>query len=380
MTSRRWMSWFPIVVALFLPLLRAMGQGVIHIDGRPSCAACRIELVQVAVLAPPDDAESVGLGSPVVHSSDGRWATLNAFPNANRILVFAPDGKFLRQLGASGRGPGEFTRIAALTFGPGDTLYAWDQGRLAVFAPNLAFVRNEPWTDRIYSGLARPNGSFVVRAVIRAGASLGSPVHVVTPAQGIVRSYGSADKSVLPACDNTCNVNMNPGVAGDEVIVNAHNRYSWTVWGDDGKLRGDYVVDSPWFKYWTQSPGNWIAGEVPPPPILSRVSHDTIGRIWTSASRAPANWVRRPLPAGLTAFAGGVGSKDRAAMNDFMMKQMDDREVVIEVVDLKSRRVVASQVFPGSIGLPEWPYVSRLRERDTGELEIVISRLVLTDR
>jgi hypothetical protein len=66
----------------------------------------------------------VRAGKPL---ADGRIVILNA---GNReMLFFGPDGRFLRSVGRSGSGPGEFLDPRWLGLGDGDTLYVWD-GRL----------------------------------------------------------------------------------------------------------------------------------------------------------------------------------------------------------------------------------------------------------
>lgn len=73
--------------------------------------------------------------------SDG--TLLVADGQANEIRAFDAQGKYLRTMGRSGGGPGEFRGLHALYLLPGDTVAAFDyQGaRLAFFAPTGSFVR-----------------------------------------------------------------------------------------------------------------------------------------------------------------------------------------------------------------------------------------------
>jgi hypothetical protein len=59
------------------------------------------------------------------------------FSDATAAWVFDTAGKFLRQLGRAGKGPGEFDAIASIGFF-GDTMWAWDRGndRLTFFRPD----------------------------------------------------------------------------------------------------------------------------------------------------------------------------------------------------------------------------------------------------
>lgn len=79
--------------------------------------------------------------SHALRLSDG--TLLVADGQANEIRAFDAQGRFVRKMGRSGGGPGEFRGLESLHLLPGDTVAAYDYmaGRLSYFAPGGAFVR-----------------------------------------------------------------------------------------------------------------------------------------------------------------------------------------------------------------------------------------------
>ncbi|WP_420127741.1 6-bladed beta-propeller [Longimicrobium sp.] len=73
--------------------------------------------------------------------SDG--TLLVADGQANELRAFDAQGKYLRTVGRSGGGPGEFKAVELMYLLPGDTVAVFDYmgGRLSYFAPTGAFVR-----------------------------------------------------------------------------------------------------------------------------------------------------------------------------------------------------------------------------------------------
>ncbi len=63
---------------------------------------------------------------------------------AYRVVVFSPDGQYLRAFGKEGKGPGELDRPMHLTLGPDGLLYVaeYDNDRVSVFKLDGTFVRH----------------------------------------------------------------------------------------------------------------------------------------------------------------------------------------------------------------------------------------------
>lgn len=96
--------------------------------------------------------------SAAVRLSDGSIVVADGGLSSAQLLMFASDGRYLRSLGRSGRGPGEFVRVTSLHVGPRDSLLAFDTSlqRLTVFTPDGRLARTAQY--RIVPGLAGTTG------------------------------------------------------------------------------------------------------------------------------------------------------------------------------------------------------------------------------
>lgn len=86
---------------------------------------------------------------------------------ANRVMVYDRTGRFIRQIGSQGQGPGEFMAPLQLTVAGDGTVIVSDIGRrgYALFRPDGTFLRNvimEGWMPALSGGIAwHPRGGVV---------------------------------------------------------------------------------------------------------------------------------------------------------------------------------------------------------------------------
>jgi hypothetical protein len=90
--------------------------------------------------------------------SDGRIVILN---NGTRsIRLFDSIGRFLKEVGGTGEGPGEFQTLSSIDVLPGDTLFIWDRRRrvYSLFSPLGGFLGSSrlTWGGREQLIEARP--------------------------------------------------------------------------------------------------------------------------------------------------------------------------------------------------------------------------------
>lgn len=142
------------------------------------------------------------------------------------IAVFASSGRFLRTVGRSGGGPGEFKTITRIFKGAGDSTLVYDAGtrRLSVLSPTLTFVRSIPLPD--HRKVVHVNGLFVGTGVVRSRDQFGNAVHVYSAKNGaLYRTFrGSARTATADS------VRLPSGIASD-----AKGRL-WIYDGRDGTL------------------------------------------------------------------------------------------------------------------------------------------------
>lgn len=104
---------------------------------------------------------------------DGSLVVADGGLSSARLLMFAPDGRYVRSLGRSGRGPGEFVWVTSLDVGPNDSLLAFDTSlqRLTVFTPDGRLARTAPY--RIVPGLAGTTGKLFSVSRLMDGTLVG---------------------------------------------------------------------------------------------------------------------------------------------------------------------------------------------------------------
>jgi hypothetical protein len=101
-----------------------------------------VELVESITLSVP--VGNVFLqGTAPARAASGHFAAQTLAGRGGGVAVFDPSGTFLTELNAQGRGPGEFSDLRSVGFGPGDTLWAVESTRAHAFAPapDLRFIR-----------------------------------------------------------------------------------------------------------------------------------------------------------------------------------------------------------------------------------------------
>src|SRR5688572_30165800 len=120
---------------------RPVPQGVVSVGDDVACARCTIEIQRVVTLGTPDD--SVDFSFELLFVARDRAGRTYLGPTMqSRVLVYSDDGKLVRSLARSGRGPGELNTPATLAVGPNDTLLVFDRvNGLLIFGPDLQFVR-----------------------------------------------------------------------------------------------------------------------------------------------------------------------------------------------------------------------------------------------
>lgn len=351
----------------------------IRIDGRPRCGGCKVQLQLLHRLVPPPTADPIGFAWPIARSARGISAIATAKRNA--VLLFDQNGRFVRQFGTQGDGPGEFRTIIALAYSA-DTLLVLESRRYHVVSPELVVIRSNPLRGRARSVIPRPDGRLVVHMQVGTPAAAGYPLHVVTSTKGIVQTYGAAGQPTLsPGCAS-CELLLAPGVTSDESILIPANEYAWEIWADDGTFRSRYAVDSSWFKRW-RTQGNWIAGLAPRQPSLQHVRRDSTGLLWAISVRAPSKWSPHPPEpsSGIRVSEHGIGGRSREAMEDYMWRHLTmANETVIEIIDPSQRRVLSSTSIPGSYQALAGGLMARLARDEDGVYGVQVYRLVRPSR
>lgn len=259
----------------------------------PACGSCAIRIRPVAQLGSLHDSLSAGLFAVVARDAEGRFYVGPA-RGFGEILVFTPDGRFLRTLGRSGEGPGEFsTSIARIDVWRGNTLIVLDRnlrrlsaltrdGELVAtlslpFHPPMDFwpateraVLVQGWADRdAYAGRRRP-------------------YHLYTWEQDLEASIGEEWPAPVRSA-------LRPEVAaaprGGDFWTARRRQYALARWNlETGRLETRLIRNASWFPADTSRtpdrPSPWV---VKPAPWIEGV-HDAGDRIWVIVYVSDAEW------------------------------------------------------------------------------------------
>jgi hypothetical protein len=249
----------------------------------------------------------------------------------DQVVVWSPGGEYVRMIGRSGDGPGEFQAITALFVGPGDSLHVRDLRGWSIFDSAGAFQRrNQNRTLGFRPGHMR----FVGAAEVLVSASLGSAesnyFHVVSPTGIRIRSFGPIPQYDLASARAVKYERQTAWAGGSTfwagAVQGSSDGYELEEWSIDGERLRAIKRNAPWF------PVTHDQAEIRPAPRIAFVHSDSAGRVLVYSSIA-TNRFRTDAPPGAD-----------------MSGWWDDR---YEVIDTKSNRVVASGHLAAGY---DWPW------------------------
>lgn len=160
---------------------------------------CRVAAVSVARLEPSADASRPDpAGFHVVQDSRGRFVSNAAMAYPGRVLVWDPNGSFLRTLGQPGEGPGELPGIEmlGLHLDAHDSLHVVGMNRWSVFDHEFTFSR------RVYAPAATTQSTarnvtdqgFIVSGGLRPNRRETDWFYIADRQGHLVRSFGPSPR------------------------------------------------------------------------------------------------------------------------------------------------------------------------------------------
>lgn len=247
----------------------------------------------------------------------------------DHVLVFAPEGNFLRRVGRRGEGPGEMLELSSVAIVDDGVFVVIDRGRGVIMKFDwtgtlLHEVRIRGW---IPSGLALlPLGGdiAVYEANIRTADRIGYPLHLINlETGGIGTSFGSLTGEYDPDRERRLVITAARG-SGDSIWVARLFAYWIELWDSDNRLLVSMRRDLDWFPDAlvdrTGIHGRPALPREPEPTLMGVVADDSL--LWVMVHRSDDRWKQA--------------------------SQYDDQKRVdtfIEVIDWKRGRVIASQRF-----------------------------------
>lgn len=239
-----------------------------------------------------------------------------------------------------------------------------EAGRMSVFGPDLQFSRSV--TDRGL-GFAFPfeviaGGTVVVGADMPTKDRIGYPLHLYSPELHFKRSFGADTPIFRP--DQRMHSRRRLAKSSDGGVWAAHvTEYVIDRFDARGVRTLRLVRRVPWFRSHT-APSLSVDPE--PKPRIMAISEDGAGRLWVMLLVKDNRW-KSAIGWALPSRLGG----GRRAAAPIITDEDAYFDTVIEVIDLRTARVLASKRFPQALLFMLGDlYVGTRREARSGAFSI----------
>lgn len=296
---------------------------------RTGSPPCRIRIREVGIrLEPSGDGTRPDPGRTVVVDSNGRFISANAIGWPATISVWDARGRHLHSFGREGGGPGEFSTMGMMNLlvDGGDRLHVRDGSlQWSVFSPEHRYLRRVP-TD-VMGGL---RGTTVV---LDDGSAVASDAPWRDGAHHfrLADSTGALHRSFGPVGDGASGRGSRPiAYGGGDTFWAAPGEegadaFVLEEWGTDGELRRRLRRDVAWYRW---------RGHRETSPAVPQLHVGPGGLLYVLIWR-PTREYRREF--------------ERARRRgEEVPRDLRDRltEVVVEVIDTRSGRLLASEAQP----------------------------------
>ena len=325
-----------LVVALPCSFSRLDGVGaqeVVKWSDFETCNRCEIRLAEVIRLG---DADGEGIveseNEGVSWSEDLGWLVYRA--GGTTVKLFAEDGQFVRLIGGSGEGPGEFDGSISDAHAVGGEILVNDFRKRAfvVFNPSGEYLGERRYGFKTGPFVPAGGGRVAVFSMDRTPELVGYPLHLVDVASGRTPSHFGMD-----------NPNEWSGREpwADVIVGSAASRPGTLWWGNpssptihEWSVDGEHLMtvegELPWLPRMapalTMPSPNWA-----PQPRLGAIAADQNGNVWLLSLQPDPEWREVPRQG----REGGVLQSDR---NNFLDSRLD-------ILDLSERRHVGTYLW-----------------------------------
>ncbi|MEO8226060.1 MAG: hypothetical protein ABI637_01450 [Gemmatimonadota bacterium] len=342
------------------------------IRGGAACTMCRVEFKRLAVLgARGGEGEITSRPWWVARDGGGHYIVSGGL--GETPIVFDARGRFVRRLGTLGDGPGEFRGPVMIRLGAGDSLYTFDFGqrRVSVLSPTFRYVRSFPVPQTLGDFLPARNGAIVANAPMRDAAHIGLPLHLIDSTGVASHSFGVARPLLLPTNKMSQEYRrLTPDGQGGFWSAFWTTRYRLEHWSSDGTLLQAIEREVPWYQPYTAV--RPITRTSPPSPNINAIWIDSVGRLWTMVKVPAKDWL------------SGMSKVERTNEGVSHLSIVNSEAVydmILEVIDTRRRRVVASQRIHGTFDWSPAPgLVEGYRETDDGSPTAEVWQVTLRSR
>jgi 6-bladed beta-propeller len=320
-------------------------QRLVRINEQASCPSCEIVLDRGPRLGEADGPGAlVAEPSSLASDSRGRFY-LTEFTTAQPPLVFDSQGRFLRELGRLGPGPGEFLMARYLVVGESDSVYVTDAqaGRLSVFTPQLVLARSasDVGVARAMSFEVLRDGSIGVATDVLTRERIGFPLHLYKPGLEFLKSFGADTPAFDPRHPLLSRRRLSRSRDGGLWSARA-TEYVIDRFDSNGIKTLRLVRQAPWFP---PHLGPTLSEDPEPKPRVMAISEDSHGRLWVLTVVKDDRW-KAALGYNLPTRLGGGRSPMPVIVDE-------DRyfDTIIDVIDVEKGKLVVTRRVPQAIPL-----------------------------
>jgi hypothetical protein len=269
------------------------------------------------------------LTSLVARGDNGHLFVANG-ADPDVIVVYDSTGAYRRAIGEVGPG-NRLLRggVSAIAVGPGNTLHAF-AGKHFVFDQDGKLVATHEIVghEQVNEAIITSEGALVLQAMISTDGRSPKPLHIAESDGSLVASIGGTGNELYFEAFASTHRRLASRPSGGFVSATI-NKYELSTWTGDGTRERSYERTPSWFVEWSP----WSRMPMPqvevPRPMVRSLAVDSQDRVWVAVLVPDAHW--RPTPS---------VSEESFLQSDWWNGAFD---TVIEIVDLRTGRLVASQ-------------------------------------
>lgn len=331
----------------------------------PACSTCRIAVVNYTTIA-----DTLLIDGPIDMARDSRGRFYTVLSRYGLVAVFDERGKFLRVIGRTGEGPGEYRGLRAVAIGLGDTLFLFDSRtrRMTVLSPQYAVVRTAPVPVSVDGATVLNARRLVLNADVNDTARVGFPLHSIDALGNFLGSFGAAIRSRRPQDPYYLKRRISPATNGGVWQLHFSYENKFSHWSEDGALLEAFARRPAWFQPYTTilNPTPTVESS----PLNVGIVQDKSGLLWIATRVADTKQKDN-----LVALKGPI---ERGIVPYVPTELSKGFDTMVEVIDPGRGVVVARQRFDGlAVSLLPGPLAVFANEDKNGFVQLQVQALSL---
>ena len=341
-----------------------VGSGVL-IGSEVSCPSCSVVIDSVVTL---EGAYFHGPATTIERDQAGVFYLVDA--GDGLLKIYGSDGRFVRQIGRLGAGPGEYEMVRNILVARDGSFRVLDGalGRLSIFSRDGEFLRSTlvPLVGGFgMPAVLLPDDQLVVNGSPMTGAEAGSVLHLIDKEGNAASLF---DEAPFDRRRQWLHQRLLWGRPNGELLVARPFLFTIDVYSSDHAKKLSITRVADWIPSQDpeEAPSDGLFDE-PPTPRLVAIWEDAQGLLWLTMLVPSRLW--KP------------GPRREVTMSRETLHTLATRprfETIIEAVDVDRQRILARSRLNSSVGTSlGGGYLALSVEDSVGEPSIRISRVQL---